>query len=176
MALVTRRRQLIAMLVAERNRLPQSPAATTKSIDTIIEALTKELEHIDNQISTQVKMHFANLSALLDSAKGVGKTTISTVIAETPELGKLSRREVSVLIGIAPINWDSGRMQGKRTIFGGQGSVRHVLYVAALVATRFNPAIKEFYDRPVAAGKPKKVALVASMRKLLTILNASQNT
>jgi transposase len=175
-ALVTRRRQLIAMLVAERNRLAQAPAANRKSIDTIIEALTTELERIDNDMSGHVQVHFADLSALLDSAKGVGKTTIFTLIAEVPELGKLSRREISALIGVAPINRDSGRMRGKRTIFGGRGSVRQVLYMAALVALRFNPAIKVFYDRLVAAGKPKKVALVACMRKLLTILNAMVKT
>lgn len=175
-ALVTRRRQLIAMLVAERNRLPQSPVETRKSIDTIIDALTKELERIDSDMSGHVKMHFADLSALLDSVKGVGKTTISTQIAEVPELGKLSRREISALIGLAPINRDSGRMRGKRTIFGGRASVRQVLYMAALAAVRFNPAIKTFYGRLVTAGKPKKVALVACMRKLLTILNAMVKT
>jgi transposase len=175
-ALVTRRRQLIAMLVTERNRLAQAPAATRKSIDTIVDALTKELERIDSDMSAHVQTHFADLSTLLDSAKGVGKTTISTLIAEVPELGKLSRREISALIGLAPINRDSGRMRGKRTIFGGRGSVRHVLYMAALVATRFNPAIKTFYDRLVAKGKPKKVAIVACMRKLLTILNAMVKT
>lgn len=112
------------------------------------------------------------LAALLDSVKGVGKTTLSTLIAEVPELGKLSRREIAALVGVAPINRDSGLMRGRRIIFGGRGSVRHVLYMAALVASRHNPVIKAFYDRLVLAGKPKKVALVACMRKLLTILNA----
>jgi transposase len=176
-ALVTRRRQLVAMQGAEGNRLAQgAPAATRKSIDTIIEALTTELERIDSDIAGHVQAHFADLSSLLDSAKGVGKTTISTLIAEVPELGQLTRREISALIGVAPINRDSGRMRGKRTIFGGRGSVRRVLYMAALVAVRFNPVIKVFYERLVAAGKPKKVALVACMRKLLTILNAMVKT
>jgi transposase len=119
-----------------------------------------------------IQTHFADLSTLLNSVKGVGPATIATLIAEVPELGKLSRREISALIGVAPINRDSGRMRGTRTIFGGRGSVRNVLYMAALVAARHNPVIKTFYDRLVAAGKPKKVALVACMRKLLTILNA----
>jgi transposase len=123
-----------------------------------------------------IQSHFADLSALLGSVKGVGKATISTLIAEVPELGKLSRREISALIGVAPINRDSGRMRGKLTIFGGRGSVRRVLYMAALVAARYNPTIKVFYDRLVAAGKPKKVALVGCMRKLLTILNAMVKT
>jgi len=128
--MVTRRRQLIAMLVAERNRLAQSPAATRQSIDTIIEALTKELDRIGSDMARHVQANFADLSALPDSAKGVGTTTISTLIREVPELGSLSRREVGALIGAAQINRDSGHMRGKRTIFGGRSSVRHVLYMA----------------------------------------------
>src|SRR5260370_15893135 len=147
-ALVTRRRQLIAMLVAERNRLAQAPGATRKSIDTIIEALTTELERIDSDMARHIQVHFADLSALLDSVKGVGKTTISTLIAEVPELGKLSRREISALIGVAPINRDSGRSRGKRTIFGGRCSVRQVLYTAAWVAGCFNPDVKGFFQLP----------------------------
>ena len=171
-ALVTRRRQLITMLGSERNRLASVHAQTRKSVETIIEALSDELERIDGDMSAHIESHFADLSALLRSVKGVGKATISTLIAEVPELGKLSRREISALIGVAPINRDSGTMRGKRTIFGGRGSVRRVLYMAALVATRHNATIKVFYERLVATGKPKKVALVACMRKLLTILNA----
>ena len=128
--MVTRRRQLIAMLVAERNRLAQSPAATRQSIATIIEALTKELDRIGSDMARHVQANFADLSALPDSAKGVGTTTISTLIREVPELGSLSRREVGALIGAAQINRDSGHMRGKRTIFGGRSSVRHVLYMA----------------------------------------------
>jgi transposase len=157
------------MLVAERNRLAQSPAATQQSIDTIIEALTQELDRLGNDMAKHVQANFADLSALLDSVKGVGKTTISTLICEVSELGKLSRREIGALIGVAPVNRNSGHMRGKRTIFGGRSSVRHVLYMAALSATRFNPVIKIFYDRLVMAGKPKKVAIVACMRKLLGI-------
>jgi transposase len=175
-ALVTRRRQLIVMLGAEHNRLAQAHARTRNSIDTIIEALVKELERIDGDMAGHIQSHFADLSTLLRSVKGVGNATISTLIAEVPELGKLSRREISALIGVAPVNRDSGRMRGKRTIFGGRGSVRRVLYMAALVAARYNPTIKVFYDRLVAAGKPKKVALVGCMRKLLTILNAMVKT
>jgi transposase len=171
-ALVTRRRQLIAMLVAERNRLALIHPQTRKSVETIIDALTDELKRVDSDMDGHIQTHFADLSTLLNSVKGVGPATIATLIAEVPELGKLSRREISALIGVAPINRDSGRMRGTRTIFGGRGSVRNVLYMAALVAARHNPVIKTFYDRLVAAGKPEKVALVACMRKLLTILNA----
>lgn len=171
-ALVTRRRQLIVMLGAERNRLAQSHPNTRKSVNRIIKALTRELERIDDEMQEYVHTKFAGLSALLDSVNGVGKTTISTLIAEVPELGKLSRREISALIGVAPINRDSGLMRGRRTIFGGRASVRQALYMAALTAARHNAPIKAFYERLVATGKPKKVALVACMRKLLTILNA----
>jgi transposase len=171
-ALVSRRRQLITMLGAERNRLALAHAQTRRSIETIIKTLMDELGRVDDEMSVNVQTYFSDVSALLRSAKGVGVATVATLIAEVPELGRLSRREISALIGVAPVNRDSGMMRGKRTIFGGRGSVRRVLYMAALVAARFNPAIKSFYSRLVAAGKPKKVALVACMRKLLTILNA----
>ncbi len=171
-ALVARRRQLITMLVSEGNRLAPAHAQTRKSIETIIQALKDELARIDSDMGGHIHSHFADLSALLRTVKGVGDATISVLIAEVPELGKLTRREISALIGVAPVNRDSGTMRGKRTIFGGRGGVRRVLYMAALVATRHNPAIRLFYRRLVEAGKPKKVALVACMRKLLTILNA----
>ena len=171
-AWVARRRQLVAMLVAERNRLPQAHAHTRQSLQTIIHALSQELARIDDAMADYIKTHFAELSLVLDSVKGVGPTTISTLIAEVPELGQLSRREIGALIGVVPLNRDSGQMRGHRTIFGGRARVRHVLYMAALAAKRYNPAIKVFYARLLAAGKPKKVALVACMRKLLTILNA----
>jgi transposase len=175
-ALVARRRQLIAMLVAERNRLAQAHPLAKKSINKIVKALVKELEHIDDDMTRHVRSKFADLSSLLDTVKGVGLTTLSTLIAEVPELGQLTRREISALVGVAPINRDSGAMRGRRRIFGGRGSVRQALYMAALVAAYHNPAIKVFYGRLVAAGKPKKVALVACMRKLLTILNAMVKT
>lgn len=171
-ALVSRRRQLITMLVAERNRLALSHSQTRESVNAIIKALTKELERIDTGMDKHIRQHFADLSTLLDSVKGVGKATISTLIAEVPELGTLSGRQISALVGVAPVNRDSGLMRGRRTIFGGRASVRQALYMAALVAARHNSVIKSFYDRLVASNKPKKVALVACMRKLLTILNA----
>ncbi|WP_460841558.1 IS110 family RNA-guided transposase [Noviherbaspirillum agri] len=171
-ALVTRRRQLIVMLGTERNRLAQSHPHTKKSLNTIIKALEKELTRIDDDMAQWIELKFPDLSVLLSSVKGVGKTTASTLIAEVPELGKLSRREISSLIGVAPLNRDSGIMRGRRTIFGGRASVRQVLYMATLTAARHNPAIKAFYEHLVSAGEPKKVALVACMRKLLTILNA----
>ena len=124
------------------------------------------------EMAIHIKEHFSELSELLNAVKGVGAATVAVLLAEVPELGSLSRREISALIGVAPVNRDSGTMRGRRTVFGGRASVRTALYMSALVGTRHNPIIKEFYTRLVAAGKPKKVALTACIRKLLTILNA----
>lgn len=171
-AMVVRRRQLITMLVAERNRLHPAHPQSRKSINIIIKALEDELARIDEDMKTHIRNHFKELSERLSNIKGVGTMTVAALLAEFPELGRLSRREISALVGVAPVNRDSGTMRGRRTIFGGRAGVRTALYMGALVATRFNPVIKAFYTRLVAAGKPKKVALVACMRKLLTILNA----
>lgn len=123
-------------------------------------------------MNSHIHSHFKELAKRLSSIKGVGTMTAAALLAEVPEQGNLSRREISALVGMVPVNRDSGTMRGRRTIFGGRAGVRTVLYMAALVATRFNPVIKVFYMRLLAAGKPKKVALVACIRKLLTILNA----
>ncbi|EAR7914984.1 IS110 family transposase [Salmonella enterica] len=171
-AMVVRRRQLIAMLVAERNRLYPAHPQSRKSINIIIKALKDELARIDKDMNNHIQNHFKELSERLSGVKGVGTMTAAALLAEVPELGSLSRRQISALVGVAPVNRDSGTMRGRRTIFGGRAGVRTTLYMATLVATRFNPVIKAFYTRLVAAGKPKKVALVACMRKLLTILNA----
>lgn len=170
--LVTRRRQLMAMRLAEDQRMKMPGLLQRRSLNTIIKALDREIARVDKALQAFVGTHHAELAALLDSVKGVGKATISTLLAEVPELGKLSGREVSALVGVAPINRDSGTMRGKRSIFGGRPDVRRVLFMAALVASRHNPVIKTFYQRLLATGKPKKLALVACMRKLLTILNA----
>jgi transposase len=174
--LVTRRRQLKAMKLAEDHRMKMPGVRQRRSLNTIIKALDREIARVDKDLQAFVGANHAELAALLDSVKGVGKATISTLLAEVPELGKLSGREVSALVGVAPINRDSGTMRGKRAIFGGRPDVRRVLFMAALVASRHNPVIKVFYQRLLAAGKPKKVALVACMRKLLTILNAMVRT
>jgi len=171
-AMVVRRRQLIAMLVAERNRLHPVHPQSRKSINIIIKALEDELARIDEEMNSHIRNHFKEQAARLSSIKGVGAMTVASLLAEVPELGSLSRRAISALVGVAPVNRDSGSMRGRRTIFGGRSGVRTALYMAALVATRFNPVIKAFYMRLLAAGKTKKVALVACMRKLLTILNA----
>lgn len=171
-AIVVRRRQLIAMHVAERNRLHPSHPQSRKSISTIIKSLEDELDRIDAEMNRHIQNHFKDLADKLNTVKGIGLRTTASLLAEVPEPGKLTRRGISSLVGVAPVNRDSGTMRGRRTIFGGRAGARTALYMAALVATRFNPVIKAFYSRLLAVGKPKKVAIVACMRKLLTILNA----
>lgn len=171
-ALVVRRRQLNQMLVAERNRLYPSHPGSRESITIIIDVLESELKRITHQMNKYVRTHFQHHAELISSIKGVGETTVATLLAELPELGKLTRREISALTGVAPFNRDSGKMRGKRTTYGGRSNVRATLYMAALTATRFNSVIRNFYQRLLSAGKAKKLALVACMRKLITILNA----
>ena len=175
-ALVTRRRQLLAMRVAEQQRASGPDKRMRRSLNIMLKALDRELARVDKEMQEFIGEHHAELAALLNDVKGVGKATISTLLAEVPELGELNGREVSALVGVAPINRDSGAMRGKRTIFGGRPNVRKVLFIAALVASRYNPVIKAFYQRLLAAGKPKKLALTACARKLLTILNAMART
>jgi transposase len=175
-ALVARRRQLVAMRVAEHQRLSVSHAAARKSIAAMIEAIRAQLDAVEADLARHIETHHADLAQRLASVRGIGPATTASLIAEVPELGRLSRREISALIGVAPFNRDSGQMRGKRTIFGGRAQVRRALYMAALAAIRFNAVIKNFYSRLIAAGTPKKVAIVACMRKLLTILNAMVRT
>jgi len=175
-ALVIRRRQLLDMLTAERNRLALSHRAAHPSIKALIRAICAQLDPIDKQMARHVAEHHADVAAVLDSVKGVGRVTIATLAGALPELGRLSNREVSALVGVAPFNRDSGPRRGKRSIRGGRAQVRCALYMSALSATRHNPVIAQYYQRLLARGKPKKVALVACMRKLLTILNAMMRT
>ncbi len=155
-AMVVRRRQLTVMLTAERNRLHPSHPMSHRSIRLIITALKDELARIEDEMADHISKNFRDLSELLSAVKGVGAATVAVLLAEVTELGSLSRREISALIGVAPVNRDSGTMRGRRTVFGGRASVRTALYMSALVGTRHNPVIKEFYERLVAAGKPKK--------------------
>lgn len=175
-ALVARRRQLVTMLVAERQRLPISHAAARKSIEATIKAIKEQLDVVEKYLTSHIDQHHKELSQQLSTVKGVGQATVATLIADVPELGQLNRRQISALIGVAPFNRDSGQMRGKRMIFGGRARVRCGLYMATLVAIRWNTVIRSFYDRLVGLGKPKKVAIVACMRKLLTILNAMVKT
>lgn len=175
-ALVVRRRQLVAMLVAERQRLGVAHQKAKPSILAIMDAIAAQLKDVDGGLKAHIQAHHADLAKLLTSVKGVGPTTASTLLAQLPELGHLNRKQITALVGLAPMNRDSGTLRGQRHIFGGRADVRRVLYVAALVGTRFNPVLKAFYAKLLAAGKPKKVALVACMHKLLVILNAIART
>jgi transposase len=171
-ALVTRRRQLVAMLGSERLRLGITPVKLRNSIEAIMAAIQVQLDDIDGQMNTHVREHFAELDTLLRSAKGIGPVSSASFIAELPELGRLNRRAIAALVGVAPLAKDSGTMRGRRRIGGGRFELRRVLYMAALTASTHNPVIKAYYQRLRAAGKQHKVAVVACMRKLLTILNA----
>jgi transposase len=171
-ALVTRRRQLIEMRTAERNRLSLGQRAARQSIEAVLRTLQRQIDDIEGQMLRHLTAHHADLAALLSSVKGIGEGTVANLIGELPELGQLSNRQIGKLVGVAPINRDSGTHRGKRTIFGGRAALRQALYMPTWVAIRHNCVIRAFYQRLVAAGKPKKVALVACMRKLLVILNA----
>ena len=171
-ALVTRRQQLIQMRVAEDNRLALSNKSQRKSIEAVRKVLNKELARIDHDIDGQLKEHFAEKVALFQGFKGIGAGTQASMMAALPELGSLSHEQIGKLVGVAPLNCDSGKQKGKRITWGGRADVRSMLYMATLSAMRFNAVIKLFYERLLAKGKPKKVAIVACMHKILTILNA----
>ena len=175
-ALVTRRRQLLTMLVSERLRLQLATAKVRPSIDALIEAIRAQLDDVEGQMRSHVSEHFAELDTLLRSARGIGPIASATLTATLPELGRLSRREIGALVGVAPIANDSGTSHRRRRVRGGRFQVRRVLYMATLSAATNNPTIRAHYQRLVAAGKLPKVALVACMRKLLTILNAMVRT
>ncbi|WP_066336475.1 IS110 family transposase [Azohydromonas lata] len=171
-ALVLRRRQLVQMLTSERQRMRISHAAAKPSIERVIEFLQRELDDSNGDVAKHVQRHHAELAAALQSVPGIGAASVAVLLAELPELGKLDRRRVAALVGVAPLNRDSGQMRGQRAIWGGRADVRRTLYMATLVAVRHNPVLRTYYERLLAAGKRKKVALVAAMRKLLTMLNA----
>jgi transposase len=172
--ILARRRQLIEMLVAENNRLKMAPKALQKRIRAHIEWLKKEISRTDADLDRAIEESatFKENEKLLRSVPGVGRVLSRTLLAELGELGEITHKRLCALVGVAPFNRDSGQRSGKREAWGGRAPVRATLYMGTLVATRFNPVIKEFYERLLSAGKPKKVALVACMRKLLSILNA----
>ena len=171
-ALVMRRRQLTAMLLSERQRMRLARPVARISIEATIEFLRRQLDDVEAQMATHVQAHHAELDQLLRSAGGIGPIASATLIAELPELGRLNRRAICALVGVAPYAKDSGFSRGRRRVAGGRFEVRRTLYMATLTATRHNPAIHAFYTRLIAAGKLPKVALIACMRKLVTILNA----
>lgn len=178
-ALVVRRRQLLEMIVAEKNRLSSCRSkAMRKSLEKHIEWLRQQLRELDKDIGTSVRKSplWRAKDELLQSVPGIGPVTSASMLAELGELGTLNRKQIAALVGVAPLNRDSGTMRGKRSVWGGRASIRAVLYMATLVATKRNDVIRGFYQRLLVAGKTKKVALVACMRKLLVIVNAMMRT
>ena len=172
LAMVTRRGQLVGMRVAESNRLASAHASQRRSILVHLKMLDRQIGQINDDAQRHLKDHFKDKLALLKGLKGVGAGTQAMLMAALPELGTLTHREIAKLVGVAPLNCDSGKFKGKRTTWGGRANVRAALYMAALSASRFEPTIMTFYQRLLLAGKPKKVALTACMHKLLTIINA----
>ncbi len=178
-SLTARRRQVMTMLVSEQNRLGTaigavSPRAVSPRIEAHIAWLEQELSDLDQGLRQTLRRSpvWREKDDLLRTVPGVGPQLSLTLLAHLPELGTLDRKQIAALVGVAPYNRDRGALRGKRAVWGGRSRVRAVLYMGALVASRHNPAIRDFYQRLLAAGKPNKVALVASMRKLLVMLNA----
>ncbi len=176
--LLVRRRQLVDMLTEEKNRLHTVRPALRDDIKDHIAWLQAKLAKMDEEIDQFVRKTplWMEKDAILRSVPGVGRVTSCTILAMLPELGTLNRQEIAALVGVAPVNKDSGRKQGKRRVYGGRATVRSVLYMAAMAARRYNPRIKKFYEELIRRGKEKKVALTACMRKLIVILNAMLRT
>lgn len=175
---VTRRRQMVQMVTAEKNRAQTALGAMKEQIERHIAWLQSEIEALEHEISQAIIADpiWQESAERLQSMPGVGAVTAATLVAELPELGRLNRQKITALVGLAPFNHDSGKRHGQRRIFGGRASVRTVLYMAALSAIRCNPVIRSFYQRLVAKGKAKKVAITACMRKILVILNTMAKT
>lgn len=171
---IRRRKQYVQMLTAEKNRLATAREEIKADIESHIDWMNTQLDIIETEIDELINTEpdYQETKQILLSTPGVGRVTANILLAQLPELGFLNRGEVASMVGLAPLNQDSGYRKGKRRVFGGRSSVRHALYMATLSGTRYNPVIKEFYERLISAGKPPKVALTACMRKLLVILNA----
>lgn len=172
-AVLTRRRQLVEMVTAESNRQSSANAKVAKQIRQHIAWLEKWLDESNDDLDNMIRNSplWQHKAEIMQSIPGVGRVTATTFLADLPEIGTLSRREISALVGVCPYSRDSGSFRGRRTIWGGRARVRAALYMAAIVASRHNPVIKAFYEKLTRAGKAKKVALVACMRKLLVIIN-----
>ncbi len=177
-AIVVRRRQLVSMLTEEKNRLHMAPKKIKKDIEEHIDWLQKRLHEIDKEMDGFIKNSPAwrEKEKILRSVPGVGPILTATLLCELPELGTLDRKKIAALVGVAPFNRDSGKFKGTRCVWGGRAAVRAVLYMSTLSALRFNPAIKDFYQRLRSSGKKPKQAITACMRKLLTILNCIVKT
>ena len=173
-SLSNRRHQVLTMMVSEKNRWGTASAAVRPRIEAHINWLKQDLEDLDKELRQTLRQSpiWREKDDLLRSVPGVGEQLPLTLLAHLPELGTLDRRQIAALVGVAPFNRDSGTLRGKRAVWGGRARVRAALYMGALVGSRYNPVIRDFYQRLLALGKPKKLALTACMRKLLTILNA----
>ena len=173
-ALLTRRRQLLEMIVAEKNRLGFAPRPLHKNIRQHIRWLERQLDDVTRTLAAQIEASpvWRAKDDLLQSVPGIGPIVSATLVGKLPELGRLTHKQIATLAGVAPLARDSGTLRGKRMVWGGRAPVRTALYMAALCGRRWNPQLRPFYDRLIAAGKPKKVALIACARKLLTIVNA----
>ena len=173
-AWLLRRRQLVEMLLAEEQRRSRAPRPIQRQIDQHVRWLRAQLGAVEKDLAQTLRESpvWREKDNLLRSVPGVGPVLTTTLLGDVPELGQLNRKQIAALIGVAPLNRDSGTYRGRRAVWGGRARVRATLYMATLTAARYNPVIRAFYERLVAAGKPKKVALTACMRKLLTILNA----
>ena len=177
-AMLVRRAQLIAMRTQEKNRLALTHGSMKKPIKDHIEWLEKAIDALDIDLTAKLRSSPAWKAKedLLRSFKGIGPVSARTLLTDLPELGKLNRKQIAALVGVAPFNCDSGRARGQRHIWGGRARVRATLYMAATTAVRYNPVMKTFYEGLTGRGKPHKVALIACMRKMLTILNAMAKT
>ncbi|HFJ3369368.1 TPA: IS110 family transposase [Salmonella enterica] len=170
--MVARRRQVVDLLSTEKQRLSHADDYAIQSINKMIDYIESQLKEISEDISVYVKKNYADLSKLLSKVPGIGELSVGLLIGDVPELGNIGNRQLSAVIGVAPFNHDSGKRRGKRCISGGRQNVRNVLFMGIMAATRFNPVIKAFYERLINKGKPKRVAYIACVHKLLRIINA----
>lgn len=170
--MVARRRQVVDLLATEKQRLSHADDYAKQSINKMIHFIESQLKEINKDVSFYLKKNYSGLSKLLSEIPGIGELSVGLLVGDVPELGQIGNRQLSAVIGVAPFNHDSGKRRGKRCISGGRQDVRNVLYMGVMSATRFNPVIKEFFDRLIAKGKPKKLAYIACVHKLLRIINA----
>ncbi|ENU2135214.1 IS110 family transposase [Salmonella enterica] len=170
--MVARRRQVVGLLSTEKQRLSHADDYAKQSINKMIHFIDSQLKEINKDVSFYLKKNYSGLSKMLSEIPGIGELSVGLLIGDVPELGQIGNSQLSAVIGVAPFNHDSGKRRGKRCISGGRQDVRNVLYMGVMSATRFNPVIKAFFDRLIAKGKPKKLAYIACVHKLLRIINA----
>ncbi|EBS9699798.1 transposase [Salmonella enterica] len=170
--MVARRRQVVDLLSTEKQRLSHADDYAKQSINKVIAFIESQLAEINKDVSFYLKKNYSGLSKMLSEIPGIGELSVGLLVGDVPELGQIGNRQLSAVIGVAPFNHDSGKMRGKRCISGGRQNVRNVLFMGVMSATRYNPVIKAFYDRLINKGKPKRVAYIACVHKLLRIINA----